>query len=1167
MSKTFLNQEVTERFSPEQIQNRKWAYSNGGPLHIPAHAPKTLTEAILRTAREYPTHGVRYVQADGSEDFQPYPQLLGEARQVLSGLRAKGLKPGDRVILQCERLRDHFTAFWACVLCGVTPVTVAIAPSYEEKNGVVNKLYNIWKLLEEPPIITNAHLESALSRLPQVAGMTSLRLLKVEELRQNEPAEEIYDAKPSDLVFFQLTSGSTGVPKCIQEIHSAIIAHIHGSQQFCGYSPDDMVMSWLPVDHVVPILTMHLKDVYLGCNEIQCKSDYILADARRWLDLMDNYRVTHTWSPNFAFKLVADRLKQDGGRGWDLSCVKFLMNAGEQVTLPVVTDFLKETAKFGIREEAMQPAFGMAEVCTCMTYTNDYSPKTAALRFKKATLTGLLEPAPENDPASVTFIDLGPPVPGIEIRITDNENKLVPEGVIGRFQIRGASVTPGYLKNPEANAAAFVGDGWFNTGDIGFILNGRLTLTGREKEMIIVRGANFYCYEIEDVVNSVEGVEPTFTASCAVSDASTGSEGLAIFFVPKAHPADMTIANDDPAWPQVVQLVRSIKTKVAANLGISPLVVLPLTKKTFPKTTSGKIQRTHLKKGFEAGEFAALQQALAAKTGVTKKAAGDERERKLLLAWQNVLGTAELGVEDNFFEIGGDSLRAMQILARVRESFGVELPLSSLFGPGATIAGMSRLIETEAKKGSRSNGIPKAPAGATIPLTAAQERIWLLEQMESGPAVYNVGLLLRITGDVNVAAVRKSLELLTTRHAVLRTSYHWTGKAVEQLVAEQIELPFSVEEAHGASEAAMITKARVEALERFDLAQAPLWRAKLHRVDARSCYLAFTFHQTITDVWSLQNFVRELGQAYEAATAGRAPEFAPLPIQFSDFAFWLRLQASGAHAAEGLQYWKTQLANPPRIFEALAPDNTRQSKATHTAALIAEPVEKEIAAKVRAVARKNGATYFMAVLAAYEAFLHKKTGVRDVLLGSALAGRSRVETEKLLGFLVNTVVFRSKAAEGTTYNDLIAQAREQALGAHANQEVPFEKLLDELKPERQPNRPPLFQAWLSAWEPLPEVEAGNLRIEAAHLWTSGAQHDISVFVKDCEQNPTLFWEYNPDLYNESTIRAFISEFNTHLRKLCDNPEAPLDLPKAAASSTPEASSIGQFRRKRVAVAA
>lgn len=591
--------EVQAEYSTRNAPIRPVAYSDGGPLELPAGAPTTFTEAIHRTAARYPERGITYIRSDGSKLFQSYPILLSEAKCILTGLQRMGLRPGDRVILQLEALQDHFASFWACVLGGITPVTVAVAPSYAEQNGIVSKLYNTWKLLDRPVVITNSNLLEPISGLTGLLNMAELRVLSVDELKANPPSDEIHPSEPDDLLFFQLTSGSTGVPKCIQERHRSVICHIHGSQQFNGYTPDNVSLNWLPVDHVVPILTVHLKDLYLGCAQVHVRTDIVLSQPLTWLDLLEEHSVTHTWAPNFGFKLLTDHLRSNPGRRWDLSSIEFFMNAGEQVTLSVVREFLDLVRPFGVPSQALQPSFGMAEACTCMTYRNDFTVGTGVHRILKSSIAGDLVEAEPGEVGVVDFVDLGPPIPGVQIRITDSYNSPVREGVIGRFQIKGGVITPGYLNNEKANQEAFVGDGWFNSGDIGFILNGCLTLTGREKEMIIVRGANFYCYEIEDIVNTVPGVEPTFVGASAVEDPSTGTEGLAIFYVPNVATLRETVG-----------VVKAIRARVTAALGISPSFVIPLQRTEFPKTTSGKIQRTQMKTSLLNGQYSDILKEL-----------------------------------------------------------------------------------------------------------------------------------------------------------------------------------------------------------------------------------------------------------------------------------------------------------------------------------------------------------------------------------------------------------------------------------------------------------------------------------------------------------------------------------------------------------------------------
>lgn len=576
----------------EEAVVSKLAISNGGNLTIPEESPKTLIDALLLTANKYQNKGIVYIQSNGSETFQTYASLLLEAKCILTGLYARGLKPKQKIILQIEDLRYYFPAFWACLLGGIIPVTVAIAPTYSKRNNLVDKLFNIWKLLNQPPIFSSEMLVESLANLKSLLPMSDMKVFSVQTLINSLPAQSIYQSQPDDIAFLQLTSGSTGVPKCIQQPHKNIISHIHASQKFNGHHSEDVTLNWLPVDHVGALLTYHLKDIYLGCQQIEVPTNLILGNPLKWLDLMEKYRVTHSWSPNFGFKLVSNELKKVQNKTWDLSCLRFLMNGGEQVTFPVINEFLNLVAPFHVDSQVMQPAFGMAEVCTCVTFQNNFTREKGIHYFKKSSLTGSLKIAKKDEKNVLSFIDLGPPVPGVQIRIVDSNNQLVSEKVIGRLQIKGTVVMSGYLSNPKANQEAFVEEEWFNTGDLGFIFNGHLIVTGREKEQIIINGANYYCYEIEEFLNEIKGIVPTCVAACGIQNSDSGTEDLAIFFSPLVKEIKENL-----------ELIKNIRTKLTSVIGVNPTYIIPIKKDNFPKTTSGKIQRGKLKKELLNGDF------------------------------------------------------------------------------------------------------------------------------------------------------------------------------------------------------------------------------------------------------------------------------------------------------------------------------------------------------------------------------------------------------------------------------------------------------------------------------------------------------------------------------------------------------------------------------------
>jgi len=577
----------------QDLEKRGLSYLQGTALKAARLAPKTITQALLRAAHEFKNKGIYFVDERNTEIFVSYSELYTKARYVASGLLRLGLQPKDKVILHTNSLLDYFSCFWACILTGIIPATVAIAPTYEEKNSVILKLYHTWQILEKPIVLTSKNLLPDLNKLKKLLEMEELQAFATENLHGDELNDFIYESTPNDVVFYQLTSGSTGAPKCIQETHRGIIQHIQAASEFNQYSENDINLNWLQVDHVVPILTCHLKDTYLGCTQVHVKTEIIIANPLKWLDLIDYYKVTHTWSPNFGFKLISEQLKNNALENWDLSSIKYFMNAGEQVTFSVIEEFIQLVQPYGVKENMMQPAFGMAEACTCMTYKNDFSINSGAIHTLKSSLLEDLVFVDEASSSTIDFVSSGKVIPGVEIRITDQNNNLLKEGRIGRFQIKGPIITPGYLKNESANQEAFVGDGWFNTGDLGFIYRNELYITGREKEIIIIRGASFSCYEIEDFVSTLNGVKPTFVAVCAAVNQKSGTEGFLIFFV----------TMENVVGAQRATIIKNINLEVTKKFGINPTHVIPITANLFPKTTSGKIQRSSLKKLFELGDF------------------------------------------------------------------------------------------------------------------------------------------------------------------------------------------------------------------------------------------------------------------------------------------------------------------------------------------------------------------------------------------------------------------------------------------------------------------------------------------------------------------------------------------------------------------------------------
>lgn len=595
------NPEVKPEISlPIHASNTQLALSHGQPLEESVNPPKTLVEILKKAAENYSDKGILYIQSNGSQIFQSYQQLWEEAQRIQAGLQKLGLQAQDKVILQLSENYDIISAFWGCVLGGFIPVIISVPASYQDLNQEVNKICQVLELLDYPIIITNKSPQQEIKYLEQWLPHHTLNLSFIEELRtHSNPQPHI--SQPDDIAFFNLTSGSTGMPKCISLTHKNVISRARGTNVICEHQNDDIILNWLPFDHIGSISDWNIRCVELGCQMVYVQTEYILGRPLNWLDLIDQYRITHSWAPNFAYNLINEALKKEPNQTWNLDCVKFFLAAGEAVSGQAVGEFINTLhLQYHLKKTAMRPAFGMAEMGSGITYYQPTDQQPLLFHtVDKSSLNSALKRVHPEHPNGATFTDLGLPIPGISIRIVNADNSLLPEETIGHLQVKGDPVSPGYYKNPEANQDAFLKDGWFKTGDLAFISNGHLVITGRSKETIVINGVNYYSHEIETVVETIEEVEVSYTAACAVYDPKNSTDQLALFF-----------STETFDHQHLAELLKKIRRKVIKNFGVNPEYLIPLNKTEIPKTSIGKIQRSQLTKRFESGEFNAILKSI-----------------------------------------------------------------------------------------------------------------------------------------------------------------------------------------------------------------------------------------------------------------------------------------------------------------------------------------------------------------------------------------------------------------------------------------------------------------------------------------------------------------------------------------------------------------------------
>ena len=609
--------------------------SHGAVLPNSILATTNLSDIIQQAASC--NTGITYCGYVGEDTpNQSYGDLLHQAQCILGSLRDRGLQPQDKVILQLGNPRYFFACLWGCFLGGFVPIPLGVELAVDFANS---KLYRVWRDCDRPLIISDTGIEVA---------------VEVKDLLDRKPDDNCHYGKSDDLALLLFTSGSTGKPKGVMLSARNLVASVYGMAQVNQLGDRDITLNWMPLEHVASLVMFHLTEVYLGCQQIQVQSELILQNPLQWLDLIDRYRVTATWSPNFAYSLVNQKLDEASKQHWDLSCVRWMGNGAEAVVGQTSQRFLELLSPYGLASAVLSPGYGMSETTSGITHSNKFYRNM-----------------------NRDFVEVGAPIPGVSLRIVNEDGDLVPEGETGLLQVKGATVTAGYYQQPELNRV-FTADGWFNTGDLGFLIAGRLTITGRQKDVIIVNGVNYYSHEIETVVEAIQrglggppherlnqeaiaGVTVSYTAACSVN--SQQQEQIAIFF------------HTSKQQDELRELINQIRHRVFTTVGVAPAYIIPVAKETIPKTAIGKIQRSQLSQRFAAGEFKqTVKQVedLLNSRNLSKQDLPDNAiASKLVAVWQEVLNLKTVGVNDSFFELGGNSLLLMQVLSKLAPEYNI----------------------------------------------------------------------------------------------------------------------------------------------------------------------------------------------------------------------------------------------------------------------------------------------------------------------------------------------------------------------------------------------------------------------------------------------------------------------------------------------------------------
>ncbi|HTQ78985.1 MAG TPA: condensation domain-containing protein, partial [Thermoanaerobaculia bacterium] len=695
----------------------------------------------------------------------------------------------------------------------------------------------------------------------------------------------------------------------------------------------------------------------------------------------------------------------------------------------------------------------------------------------------------------------------------------VPLGVPGELYVGGIGIARGYLGRPDLTAEKFLPDPWgresgariYRTGDlVRYRPDGELDFLGRLDFQVKVRGLRIELGEIESVL----GQHPAVREQAVL--------------VREDRPGDLRLVAYVVLSPQGEPAIEALRTYLLERLPeyMVPAAFVELA--VLPMTANGKLDRAAL----PAPDWTTAGAYQAPRNPIEELLAG---------IFAQVLGREKVGVEDDFFDLGGHSLLATRLASRARGALGVELPLRAIFEAPTVAALAARVAAALRTEEGMPPLIPIPPEKrpADLPLSFAQQRLWLLHRLDPASPAYNLPFSLRLRGRLSLPGLAGSLERIVHRHDVLRTTFVCKEGEPTQSIAPRGPVDLPLIDLSRLPEALRLAAAQAlataEAARPFDLSRPPVVRLQLLRLAGDDHIFLSTLHHASCDAWSLEVLNRELTELYEAATTGREDRLPPLPVQYADFALWQRRWLSGETLQRQLNYWRQALAGAPALLE-LPADHPRPAVRSYGGGRESMPLPAELSLRLAALGSEEGSTLFMVLLAVFQTLLSRYTGQDTIVVGTPIAHRNRAEIEDLIGFFVNTLALRADLEVGTTFRQLLGRVREAALGGYAHQDLPFEKLVDELQPDRDLSHAPIFQV-LFAFQTVPPqaLRLSGLSWEVFGATAGPARFDLTLACRAEGTDLTCVFDYDRDLFEPATVARMLRLFVHLLREAAAEP--------------------------------
>ncbi len=909
------------------------------------------------------------------------------------------------------------------------------------------------------------------------------------ESRESDSSELNVESDPDDMCYLYFTSGSTGRPKGIAGRLKAIDHFVRWEIETFHVTEEDRVSQLTS-----PSFDAYLRDIFTplcsGATVCAPPSRDMILDSKKLVHWLDSQKISLIHCVPTLFRSILNaNLNPDlfGSLRYVLMAGEPLLPSDVEKWMDIFEDRVQLVNMYGPSETTMVKLFYFVNRADC---------------HKER-------------------IPIGMPMNGAAAVVVSVRGRICPPGAVGELYIRTPFRSLGYFNQPELTKEVFIQNPFnsdpedivYKTGDLCRLLDdGNFEFIGRKDHQVKIRGIRIELGEIEKILRSHQAVRDAVVLD---REDSAGDKRLCAYIV--------LDQNADPG---------DLRERLREHL---PDVMIPsffVFLDELPRTISGKIDRKALPEPSLSG---------TAPAGIAA-APRNPIEEVLVSIWAQILGNREIGVLDNFFQMGGHSLLATQLLAEIRTKLGVEVPLRSLF-ENPTIEGLSNSIESMVQNGQRREIPPLRPVGRDIelPLSFAQQRLWFLDQIESGSAFYNISGAVCLSGKLDAQSLERALFEMTRRHEILRTTFKAADGLPRQVIATPVQSPLPILDLRALSESDREAETEriinSEANKMFDLSEGPLFRVILIRLKAEEHVVFLTMHHIISDGWSVGLFIKEVFAIYAAYCEGKQSSLPDLPIQYADFAVWQQQWLQGELIEKELTYWTRQLANAPKL--KLLPKRPRPEKTSFKGAHRSFQLTDNLAVELNLLSARAGVSLFMTLLAAYGVLLNHYSDQEDIVIGAPIASRDPRETERLIGLFINLLTLRIDLSGDPSFLELLGRVREVTLDAYTHQNVPFEKLVEHLRPERLPGENPLFQVLFTLDNtPDSELQLPDLTFGNKDLTIETAQHDLVLHVVYKAGRLLGVIQYKTDLFEHDAIQM-LRNFELILRQVVERPEVSI----------------------------